>query len=207
MTDPCGILEIEPWLLDLERSKSVIYVLDQDFRILYCNQAWDEFAKANEGQGLVRPAVLGQSALQVSAPPLRTFYETMFCTVLESGRPCELDYECSSPDLYRVFHMRVLPVRDGNQLLIANALAVERPHGLNRPARAADLARYVDAHGFLHMCSHCRCTRRMEGNTWDWVPSYLNQPPAPVSHGLCPVCMMYYYPEQWEHLRHRIRLD
>ena len=206
MTDTCSTPELEAWIQDLERSKSVVYVLDRDHCILYCNQAWDDFAEQNGGHGLIRTSILGRNILQAMDAPLRRFYATVYRQVLETGQPFELDFECSSPELYRVFHMRVLPVQNGGRLLVINSLAVERPHGLDRPAQPAGLALYADAHGFLHMCAHCRRTRRMEDSRWDWVPSYLHQPPAPVSHGLCPACMAYFYPKQWKTLRHRIKL-
>lgn len=206
ISDPLDTPEFEAWIQDLEHNRSVIYVLDRNFRILSCNQAWDDFAKQNEGHALIRPSILGQDLLQVISTPLRSFYETVFRHVLEGQEPFGLEYECSSPDLYRVFHMRILPVRSGGRMLVVNSLAVERPHGLDRPAQPADLALYADEHGFLHMCSHCRRTRFADGSRWDWVPSYLNRAPAPVSHGLCPPCMAYFYPQQWMKLRHRIQL-
>lgn len=206
MTDSLDMPELEDWIQDLEHSRDVLYVLDRDLRILYCNQAWDDFAAQNEGQKLIRTSILGQSILQAIAAPLQEFYATVFQYVRENGQPFELEYECSSPELFRVFHMRVLPVQGSQRLLMINSLAVEQPHGLDRPAQPADHARYTDEYGFVHMCSHCRHTRRVEDNHWDWVPSYLNQPPAPVSHGLCPACMVYFYPDQWKALRHRIQL-
>jgi VWFA-related protein len=43
-------------LASLESDSSVIYCLDPDSRISYCNAAWDRFATANNGMHLKRPA-------------------------------------------------------------------------------------------------------------------------------------------------------
>ena len=29
--------------------------------------------------------------------------------------------------------------------------------------------------------------------SWDWVPAFVAQPPSKISHGLCPLCTVYYY--------------
>lgn len=206
MAETRGEPSLEPWILDLEHSSNILYVLDSGLRIIFCNQAWDDFALQNEGENLIRSAVLGQPILPAIVLPLRDFFEAVFQHARKSRKPFELEYECSSPEFYRVFHMRILPMRTRDQLLVSHALAVERPHGLERPAQSAELAHYMDAHGLLHMCSHCRRTRHNGGTAWDWVPSYLNDAPAPVSHGLCPACMAYFYPAQWQRLRHRLQL-
>jgi PAS domain-containing protein len=181
---------------NVEADTAIIYLLDPDLRIVYCNKAWDQFASLNGGTGLNRRAILGMSVLDVIAGPLRPFYENAFGHAKEEDRPWEHDYECSSLASYRLFHMRVLPLAD-SYLLVENSLRFERPHGSERPVMPADSALYLSKDGMLTMCAHCRRTRRI-GTTsapvWDWVPSYLVEPPAPVSHGLCRNCHAYFYP-------------
>jgi PAS domain-containing protein len=180
---------------NVEADTSIIYMLDSEMRIVYCNKAWDQFASVNRGSRFNRRAVLGMHILDVVAGPLKDFYENGFAQAKETGQPWEHDYECSSPASFRLFHMRVLPLTD-SYLLVENSLRFERPHGPERPAMPVDSALYVSKGGMLTMCAHCRRTRRI-GTTsapvWDWVPAYLVEPPGPVSHGLCRNCHAYFY--------------
>jgi len=181
---------------NVEADTAIIYMLDSDLRIIYCNKAWDQFASRNGGTGLNRRTILGMPVLDVVAEPLKAFYEDAFSLAKEKGQSWEHDYECSSPSAFRLFHMRVLPLAD-SYLLVENSLRFERPHGPERPVMPADSALYVSKDGVLTMCSHCRRTRRIDTTTapvWDWVPAYLVEPPGSVSHGLCRNCHAYFYP-------------
>ena len=55
----------------------------------------------------------------------------------------------------------------------------------------------IDANGFVSICAHCRCAKRVDNpDQWDFVPQYLQLRPEStpkVSHGLCPVCRAYFY--------------
>lgn len=181
---------------NLEADNSIVFMLRPDLRIIYCNKAWDLFASQNGGTGLGRNAILGTPILDVIAEPLKSFYANGFAQAKRQGRPWEHDYECSSPDLYRLFHMRVLPLAE-SYLLVENSLRVERPQGLERPAMPADAALYLTEDGILTMCCHCRRTRRITTAAvpvWDWVPAFLVDPPGRISHGLCRNCRAYFYP-------------
>jgi len=183
-------------LASLEADRSIIYMLAPDLRIVYCNKAWDEFANSNGGLGLHREAVLGKSVLEVIPEPLKPFLESGFAQAQQRLRPWEHDYECSSPELFRLYHMRVLPLAN-SYLLVENSLRVERAHGSERPAMAPEPASYLSEEGILTMCGHCRRTRRIKTGgvpIWDWVPSFLANPPGLVSHGLCQNCRAYFYP-------------
>ena len=57
----------------VEADTAVIFCLDADLRITYCNPAWDRFALENGGEHLCRPAAansaqLGQSRMQAMMP-------------------------------------------------------------------------------------------------------------------------------------------
>ncbi|MBK9166944.1 MAG: PAS domain-containing protein [Bryobacterales bacterium] len=184
---------------DLERDPAIIYVLDWDLRIVHCNLAWDQFAEANGGARWRRTHVIGTPAMSVVPPDLFPFYSGAFAQVRRTGESWTHRYECSSPGRLRVFHMNVLPCLESNQILVVHSLAVERPHGPERPPVPGDPGVHCGADGLLRMCSHCRRTKRASEPVWDWVPSFVERAPAPVSHGLCPVCIMYYYPDVRAH--------
>lgn len=180
---------------NVEADPSIIYMLNPELEIVYCNKAWDQFASENGGAGLSRGTVLGTPILDIVAGPLKAFYASGLAKAKETGRPWEHDYECSSPDSYRFFHMRVLPLENW-YLLVESSLRIERPHGSERPAMPANAALYVSEDGIVTMCSHCRRTQRVATaamQVWDWVPAYLEKPPGPVSHGLCRNCRAYFY--------------
>ena len=52
------------------------------------------------------------------------------------------------------------------------------------------------------MCAHCRHTRSADDpQRWDWVPQYVAEPRTRISHGICPLCLAYYYQLLPKHLR------
>jgi hypothetical protein len=183
----------EGFLHEFEDDRSVIYLLDNNLRIAYCNKAWDEFAERNGGVKLQRTEQVGRRVLDSTAEPLKAFYRSAFERALAEHQHWDHLYECSSPALYREFHMQVLPVQAPPCLVVVNSLVVEKPH--ERVIRPPLTALYRTSHGVISMCMHCRRTRRSEEpEIWDWVPDFVASPPDRVSHGLCPTCLFYYYP-------------
>lgn len=185
----------------LEMERAVVYILRSDLRIVYCNRAWDTFAAENGGAKLDRSHILGTVFLDAIPEPLYRFYTHSFAELQKSESGVwEHDFECSSPKLYRLFHMRVLRLSN-SYLLIENSLRLEEPHRRSTP-RNDELLTYVDGYGILTMCCHCRRTRRIgpvENADWDWIPSNLLRPTEKISHGLCKTCMAYFYPEVRSH--------
>jgi hypothetical protein len=182
----------------VEMDGSIVYLLDPELRIVYCNRAWDVFAGENGGPRLIRPAALGTRVLDVIPEPLKSYYATGYTELTKQGEPWEHDYECSSPELYRVFHMRVLLLGESYRL-VENSVRVERQHDPGRPRMPTTADSYLNEYGIITMCCHCRRVRRnraltASGPVWDWVPSFLAGTPGRVSHGLCPSCRAYYYP-------------
>ena len=176
----------------LETNPDVIYVVDRFRYLVYCNAAWDVFARENEGEQLERDASIGKNCLDGVPKFLRNLYQRIYSRVLRTGTPWEHDYQCSSPTKYRIFHMRILPLRR-SYLLVENSLALECPHRRKR-YRKLDV-RYINRYGWIIMCAHCRRVEHFnpEGKReWHWVPSYLVSAPAPISHGLCPACISYH---------------
>ena len=178
----------------LEANTSVIYALDASLRITYCNAAWDRFAESNGGDRLKREDVIGTDVMAIIAEPLQSFYSDGFNRAYESHEPWEHDYECSSPEVSRFFHMRVLPLANGH-LLIENSLIVERTHDPERLRMPPIETMYRDSHGLIQMCAHCRRSRRIvqSAPVWDWVPAFVRDRPHQTSHGLCENCRAYYF--------------
>jgi hypothetical protein len=177
----------------LESDPAVIYILRPDLRIIYCNRAWEQFASENQGKGLSRLEVLGTAFLSAVPDPLSNFYANGFAEAHRTG-VWEHDFECSSPELFRLFHMRVLRLA-GLHLLVENSIRIERPHQRESPVKT-EFNTYVNKYGISTMCCHCRRTRRIGPGgkeMWDWIPNFLREQPGKVSHGLCKTCTAYFY--------------
>jgi hypothetical protein len=178
----------------LEFDPAIIFVLDANLRIVYCNRAWDVFARQNDGHGSYRSSVLGTSWINVIPDSLRDFYSDGVAGVHRSGKVWEHDFECSSPELLRRFHMRVLPLPEFH-LLIENSSRVEAHHHKDLDSDTENFT-YVNRFGVVTMCSHCRRSRRADPGQhkfWDWIPRFVRKTPDAVSHGLCPTCCAYFY--------------
>lgn len=184
----------------LETDPAIICILDENLRITYCNQSWDRFARENGGRGLERNRMAGRSYMAAIPVDLQQFYEEGFARALTTREVWEHCYECSSPEMYRIFRMTTYPDPEGLGLVVVNSLTVERPHdAAERPENAPASRVYIDRDQKITMCCHCRRTRRVDQKmVWDWVPVYLNEAPVRVSHGICTVCMTLHYPDYIE---------
>jgi hypothetical protein len=180
----------------LETDPAVIYALDQELRIVYCNEAWDRFSAANGGRGLQRDRQVGCSVVETIPLALRPYFIKNYQSVLATGQPWEHSYECSSPTLFRQFRMMACPDLASKGIVVVNSLWVERAHDpAERSDRVADDYLYRREDGLITMCCHCRRTSRTGNSRWDWVADYLRRPPHNVTHGICEVCVNLYYPD------------
>lgn len=175
----------------LEASGDVSCQLNSDLRIVYCNPAWDRFARANNGGMALSDRVLGSMIMDFVPSELHEFYRAAFASAQDAV--VEFDYECSSPDLYRTFQMQILPVEQPQGYTVINALTLEERMEGKRPALVPG-GEYLSDAGIITVCSHCRRSRRVDcSGQWDWVPANLKPPLRNVSHGLCPICHEYFY--------------
>jgi len=178
----------------LDDSPTVSYIVDESFRFVHCNPAWDHFAAANGGHGLERDRMIGADLFASIPGVLVDAYRRAFESVAAGGPVWVKTYECSSPDVFRTFQMRIhLLDRPPRWFLVTNPLVVERPHH-----RISVGSEQYFRDGIVTICSHCRCARRnTTPEQWDFVPEYLvlaGRDALLVSHGLCPVCAAYFYP-------------
>lgn len=180
----------------VEADTSIIFCLDLNLTITYCNPAWDRFAMENSGSRLCRPGVIGRSILEFIGGPQRDYYARTYKRLLTVGEAWEHEYECSSKEVYRKFHLRAVPIRKTAGLLVINSLRVERPHEVVQCQPLEDV--YRNSTGLIIMCGSCRRTRRnsIGATSWDWVPEFVENFPVRSSHGLCPPCCELYYPDE-----------
>jgi len=180
----------------LEKSVSVCYVLDSNHCIIYCNPAWDQFAKLNGAPELAGDNVIGSSLFSAIPDMLTRYYMDAFVTVRRDEAVWERSYECSSPGMFRKYRMRIHFMKGRDWFFITNPLIFERPH---RCPVKPDPQKYIHTNGLITMCAHCRCSNRVDiPGQWDFVPDHLlitGKASLNVSHGLCPICHAYFYPE------------
>lgn len=174
----------------LEEDESTIVHLDREGTILWKNRAWDRFATDNGAPDLADRHGIGTCYFDGVAGTLRAVLRETFDDHLARGAIYEIDYECSSADVLRLFRLRALPL-DGAGWLLTHAPLVERPHD-REPHLPFDVYRGDD--GLVVACSNCRRVRVPKRTAWHWVPAWLRDRPANVSHALCAACEGFYHP-------------
>lgn len=172
-------------------SDDTAFVLSADWRLLRTNDGWKRFARENGGEDVLERWPEGSNIEGVIPTPLWQFYRDAYAHVHATGKHFEHDYECSSPDVFRSMHMVVYPLENGAVLVVSSA-AIVRAH--DRPSVGP--AAYRQHKGVIVSCCHCRRFRSAtDPGIWHWVPDFLRSPPRNVSHGVCPTCLVHYYPE------------
>jgi len=183
-----------------ERSENVTYAINREYQILYVNPAWFRFSRENGGEPCVsRHWSVGARLLDGIARPLVPYVRRLYSECIEACRPDGFDFECSGAHVYRRYRQSLYPV-DPEILILVNSLIEERPFEAGeRPPHEPDPGRYLQESGVIVQCCHCRRVERVgAAEAWDWVPAWVERSPAETSHGLCPICLEYFYPEQDE---------
>lgn len=182
---------IPSWREAYDADPAVIYVLDENLKIVQCNPAWDRFAVENGAPGLTGSRVCGTGIMDVVPPVLHDFYGTAYATVRRFQRQWWHVFDCSSADVSRSFQMRILP-EGPRDLVVINTLLREEPHVAQAAARIEE---YSDADGVVTMCANCRRVEHLtQPGRWDWLPWLLAASGALVKPGLCSFCFAYHYP-------------
>jgi len=183
------------WRELFEKEAAVVYVLDESLRFIYFNSAWDRFASENGGVGLEQEHWLGRSILEAIPPILQGFYSAAYRKVMKSSLTWNHSYECSTPERQRLCEMVAYPHQGqaAPGVVVANFVRTDLPRPSVHPQRDRGLSGYHDADGFVVMCANCRRSQRPRRvHEWDWVPEFVEHPPAMVSHGLCHLCAHHY---------------
>jgi hypothetical protein len=174
----------------LARQALPLIAIDAAGTMLWRNPAWRRFAEQNDGAQVLARHPLGSSYFAGIGGELRTFFEDTFAEARGSQNVFELEYECSSPEVLRLMRLRALPV-GAHGLLLEHSRVLEMP--MNRVEREAVESLYVTHQGVIVQCSNCRRVRRTDDGAWDWVASWVRSPHPGISHGLCDVCVGFYW--------------
>ena len=181
---------------DILNVDNVIYVFDDRLTLVEINDAYRKFAEANlAGPQFLAKFGAGCELLDVIPAPLQPFYTDLYQRAL-GGEVIEHDYQCHSPERYRIFRLRLIPLEDG-RVIAENSLRVDiaLPGALDLDEVAISAA-YVGPSGLINQCMHCRKVKAATGaDRWDWIPMMIASRDRRVSHGLCRVCLELYYPD------------
>lgn len=188
-------LTLPPFLKRFDLKKlgtegSTLVAIDAHYVIQWFNDAWQRFALENHGELALATFGTGSSYLNGISGVLRDFYRTVFDNALLTGEVFGLEYECSSPTVYRRCHMRAFPFASQGLLLAHSSLIEEPIHRAESPPLEE---RYRLPSGVIVQCANCRRVRRNEEPSWDWIPSWVEKPPRGTSHGICAVCRGFYW--------------
>jgi hypothetical protein len=179
-------------LAEFERSHNTVLALWPDLSIAYVNPAWIRFALENDGEPAIsRSWSVGACMLDAIAPPVRSFFEVQYRECLTERRVWDFDYECSSADRYRVFHLRVAPTPGAEALISIHTPRID--FDCVRDESPPILANYLQADGAVRQCCECRRFQRFGAtDVFDWVPSWIRRRPQQVRQVLCPNCRSFY---------------
>lgn len=175
----------------LESCQEPCFTVNESLDITYCNKAWDQFALLNQGSPeALRAQVISRNLLDFIPDDIKKYHAGLFQTARALGQPVSHDYECSSATLFRLYRMQIYPMEKG--FTVINSLRVERPHD-RTPAEPTE-AVYRNSSGMIRMCANCGRTNRAEDpDAWDWVPDFVEHMREHTTHGVCPLCLEYYY--------------
>jgi hypothetical protein len=180
----------------IENSPHSIFALSSDLKLIYFNQAWMDFAKQNNGE----PGISSRFALHSSFESgvsglLKDFYIESFKKAIRELKVWEHEYECSSSGNYRLYHLVAYPLKNGEGIIVVNSLQVDRIIDESfREISTLSIDEYKEPDGMITQCSNCRRTKRINpSDTWDWVPTLVEESWNNINYSICPICYDYYF--------------
>ena len=185
---------------DLRRLTNTIYVVDRDYAIVDYNEGYVAFARENDGADLLDRWPIGANILTSIPEVIRDSIRQMYDRVLRDRRIIEHVYDCHSPEVFRLFRMRILPFMK-DYVMHEHCLVASTVLDGGRELTESDIdTGYVDMHGIIHQCANCRRTQSSaDADHWVWVLPLVRRNSAyssQVSHTICPVCMHHYFSDE-----------
>ncbi|MGV3757301.1 MAG: hypothetical protein ACO1QS_18130 [Verrucomicrobiota bacterium] len=179
--------------IDIERRKDgreFIHWVDASNRIIWVNEAWQEFAQENQAGDLVR-IVTGKPLLWsfISGLETRYLFEAMLAKVREGKGPFALPFRCDAPDRRRFMEMNMQLVENGVVVFSSRVLRQEFRESVR--LLSDEVAR---DERFLCSCSWCKQIELSDGK-WVEVEEavrllalFTEETLPKISHGICPRC-------------------
>ena len=119
-------LEIGRLLPDVD-ADSMVYVADEELRLVYTNTQWQSFANDNGGTQLAVPP-RSTHLLESMGGKQRERWASIYELLLDGQLShYEEDFICSSPEEHRIYRLRSTPVRDehGKRFLVHHTVRID----------------------------------------------------------------------------------
>jgi hypothetical protein len=176
----------------LATNKDVVYVIDDQDRLVCVNENWEQFASQNLGEELLPSSILNQSIWQsVVDRDTRLIYEELFSRVREHGEKLRFAYRCDTPTLRRFMELQLHPLAENQIQIVSRVLRVEE-----RAYTALLDPLSERSQAFIDICGWCKRVHVSE-DRWVEVEEAIqvlglfDAPTMPhLSHGICPDCLV-----------------
>jgi len=173
-----------------EKESMYIHRIDSAHRIVFVNQAWVDFASANDADHLRADKVLGTSLWDYISDLETIFlYKTILGRATEEGRTLRFPFRCDSPDVIRHMEMRVSRLPDASYEFVSLSLREETRTSLQLLCPSIQRSDEL-----IRMCSWCKKID-LSDNRWVEVEEAVRllglftvQPLPQITHGACPEC-------------------
>lgn len=174
----------------MRESLEVSYHIDAADRISAVSDGWSAFARANSGEALLPPSVLGRSLWEsISGETTRDIYRGLIARVREGRGPVHFQFRCDAPAMQRLLDMRMtLTLAGGVSFLTVPVTLEQRPSvALLDPSAVRSPAAQVS-------CGWCARLRVAEREWLEVEPAMRILDPfglralPRLSHGMCPDC-------------------
>lgn len=172
--------------------RDVVYVIDDQDRLVSVNENWEQFASQNHGEELLAGSILNHSIWEsVVDRDTRLIYEELFSRVREHGEKLRFAYRCDTPTLRRYMELQLHPLAENQIKIVSRVLRVEE-----RPYTALLDPLLERSQAFLDICGWCK---RVHVSDEQWVEveeaiellGLFDAPTMPhLSHGICPDCLV-----------------
>lgn len=170
-------------------STDLCYQLNEQDEIVFVNEAWDAFAKANGSEALTAPRVVGRRLWGfITDATTRQLYLDVLKRV-RSGSRVRFQFRCDTPSRRRLLEMDVSQVPAAIEFRTRVIWEEEREYqALLEPDRPA-------SDEFLHVCAWCK--KVDVGARWAEVEDAVSalklfeRPLLPqLTHGICQACYL-----------------
>ena len=174
------------------RSESVVtYVISADDKISFVDEGWCDFARANDGDDLLPPRIIGQSLWQHISDPTTADLYRQIITRIRSGNSSQFNLRCDGPSCRLLLEMTITGQPDGSVEFSTRPISLEERDPIDLLSRRAPRSSQR-----LRVCAWCNRVDAGSGSD-DWVEVEeaterlklfeLEELPQ-LTHGICNDC-------------------
>lgn len=103
----------------INESQDVIYIVDAELILKAYNKSWINFARFNNGENVLIKFPLGSRILDAVEGPLKSYFARVYKKALQSNKPFEQNFKCSTSKGDRFFRQSAYPLKKSVGLVSA----------------------------------------------------------------------------------------